>query len=142
MRFDAAGAVVARRPARIASVVRFVVRRRERIRHESGYWFTATTGPFAGWQLREQAGRDYLLGVLPFLSYQPSRTVTLPGGHTYVAHTYGAGGAVTGTRKLTAPTATTATADRRATVNGVDEVRIDSGPLYGYWLPLGPAGLK
>ncbi len=142
MRFDSAGAVVARRPVRITRAVRFVVRRRERIRHESGYWFTATTGPFAGWQVHEQAGRAYMLGALPFLRYQPSRTVTLPGGHTYVAHTYNAHGAVTGTRTLAAPTATSATANQRATVNGVDEVRIDSGPLYGYWLRLGPARLK
>ncbi len=142
MRFDAAGAVVARRPVRIAHAVRFAVRRRERIRHESGYWFTATSGPFAGWLVREQAGRVFRLGVLPFLGYRPSRTVTLPGGHTYVGHTYDAHGAVTGTRTLTASTATKATADRRATVNGRDEVHIAGGPLYDYWLPLGPARLQ
>ena len=142
MRFDATGAVVAHRPVRVARVVRFAVRRRERIRNESGYWFAPTTGPFAGWRLREQAGRVCLLGVLPFLSYQPSRTVTLPAGHTYMGHTYNAHGAVTATRTLVASTATSATAARRATVNGRDEVRIDSGPLRGYWLPLGPAGLK
>ena len=142
LRFDSAGAVVARRPVRIAHAVRFGVSRRERIRHESGYWFTATNGPFAGWLLREQAGRVYRLGVLPFLGYLPSRTVTLPGGHTYVGRTYDANGAVTATTTLTASTATRATADRRATVNGRDEVHLDSGPLHGFWLPLGPARLK
>jgi hypothetical protein len=142
MRFDPTGALVARRPVQVAHTLRFAVKSRARIRHESGYWFAATSGPFAGWLLREQPGRVYRLGVLPFLGYLPSRTVTLPGGHTYVGHTYDARGVVTGTTTLSAATATRATANRRATVNGRDEVHLDSGPLNGCWLPLGPARLN
>ena len=99
MRFDAAGALVARRPVRIAHAVRFAVNRRERIRHESGYWFTATSGPFAGWLLREQAGRVYWLGCCRSWATCRRARVTLPGGHIYVGHTYDARGAVTGTAK-------------------------------------------
>jgi len=141
-RFGASGKVLGMRTVTITQTTYLSVTRRERIYHQVGYWFQIHSAPWRGYYLRERANMVYLPGVLPLLAYDPPRTLAFPAGHEYVAHTYDASGAVTATLSFTPDAATKATADRRASVNGADKVRVASGPLEGYWLRLGPAELR
>jgi len=142
LRFDSSGRAIGRRTYRVTHAVRLPVTRRERIYHQSGYWFLTTSGPWTGLHLRERAGSVYLPGELRFLNYDPPRKLVLPAGHVYTGRTFDDDGAITATLRFSAGSPTTATVRLRARVNGADQVLVAGGPLAGYWLRLGPAFLR
>jgi hypothetical protein len=142
LRFDSVSRIIGARTSRVTKAIYLPVTRRERIHYRSGYWYTTTSGPWRGYFLRELAGRLYMPGVVVPTTYDPPRTLVLPAGHTYVGRTFDADGVVTATLPFSAVDATMATVDRRAIVNGVDQVRVAGGPLAGYWLHLGTAVLR
>lgn len=142
LRFDSWGGIVGRRTWRTATVQLLPATRRERIHYRSGYWFTTTSGPWAGYQLCERAGRVYIPGVAVQTVYDPPRRLVLPAGHVYVGRRFDADGRVIATVRFSAPAASSAPVDRRAFVNGADQVRVADGPLSGYWLHLGIALLR
>jgi hypothetical protein len=142
LRFDSLGRVVGHWTWRVTAAMRLPVTRRERIYHQTGSWFLTTSGPWAGYYLRERAGRVYLPGVLSFLSYNPPRKLVLPAGHVYVGRTFDDDGAITATVHFPVDSSTTTTVRRRARVNGADQVLVDGGPLAGYWVHLGLTELR
>lgn len=142
VQFGLSGRVVGTRTRRAATTITLPVTRRERLYNQPGYWFTTTEGPWTGYYLREQSGRVFLPGVLPVITYDPPRTLVFPVGHVYVGRTYDADGRIAASLRFAPDIATKATADQRAIVNGVDQVRVASGALEGYWLHLGPATLR
>ena len=97
--------------------------------------FLVSSGPLAGWWLRECPGKVYLPGVVAALDYLPARTVQLADDGTFTASAIGADGAVVGQAQVAA--GSSLRVDCGAVVDGVPSVRLSGGTLAGYWLPLG-----
>jgi len=99
-----------------------------------GVYLRLASGRLAGFWIRERAPLVFARGEAAWSVYYPSRTLHLEAGAEYVGEAFDPVGERTGRRLFTPAAATTATVSRRAVVNGVDRLLIDSGPLAGFWL--------
>jgi hypothetical protein len=127
------GDVVARRTLRLRAARTVAIDARQHVRGRAVYLRLAA-GRLRGFWIRERVPRIYARGEAAWFTYYPSRTLHLEAGAEYVGEAFDPLGARTGTRLFTPAAATTATFSRRAMVNGVDRLLVDSGPLAGFWL--------
>jgi hypothetical protein len=107
---------------------------RERIRGR-GIYEKLAEGPAAGFSILEFPGRVYCPGQADWADYVPSRRLVLQPGATYSGSVVDGAGAVLDSKTVTPDAPQTTTFSRRAAVNGVDSLLVDSGALAGYWLP-------
>jgi hypothetical protein len=112
---------------------------REMIRGR-GVYEKLAEGPAAGFSILERPGSVYCPGQADWSDYVPSRRLLLQAGAIYTGSTFDAAGAVLDVRSVAPDALQSVTFSRRAAVNGVDSLLIDSGELAGYWLP--SAGLN
>lgn len=100
----------------------------------NGIWFAMSDGYFAGTWVRESPS-VYARGFVDRLEYYWNRSLAVPAG-SRTAYQFDGAGVATGQKS--ASTGATAWAyAARARINGRPSVYLTSGPLAGYWLPVG-----
>jgi hypothetical protein len=101
-----------------------------------GIYYLIGAGAYAGWWVGESWAAAYLLGVHLPTVYDPTRTITFPGGGAPVEVCKVAADGTITARKAAAFTApSNAPASQRAIVNGRPQYLIAAGAYTGYWVP-------
>lgn len=103
----------------------------------NGTWFYMSDGYFAGTWIRESANA-FARGFVDRLEYYWPRPLTVGAG-SRTGYQFDSNGAVTAT-KAASTGATTWQYTARARVNGQPVALLSSGPLAGFWLPVGSSG--
>ncbi len=104
------------------------------IRPGNGIWFYMSGGYFEGTWIRESS-RAYARGFVDRLTYYWPRPVSVGSG-TRTGYQFDANGAITGSKAVSTGVATWHFTVR-AKINGQLAAYLSSGPLAGYWLPIG-----
>ena len=141
-RFSAAGAVVSQVATRVINAPALVsVDRRRIVATRPGFYLRVTTGALAGYEVPESPVA-YLVGIAGSTRYGTPQTVTVGAGR-YLAYTFDTTWAWSTTRFRTVTTSTTASAERRAVINGRAYLQLSSSPWSGWWMPIvRPRGLR
>jgi putative cell wall-binding protein len=104
------------------------------IKPGNGIWFAMSDGYFAGTWIRESS-KAYARGFVDRLEYYWHRSLSVSAG-SRTAYQFDANGGVTA-QKSASTGATAWGYSSRARINGRPSVYLTSGPLAGYWLPVG-----
>jgi peptidoglycan/xylan/chitin deacetylase (PgdA/CDA1 family) len=133
-RFSSTGTILARMsltlafPADVASDGPRIIPTR------TGYFLRITSGALAGWDVRESM-LAHIPGKAGDIAYRPSATVTFGPGR-YLGYAFDATWTLKTTKAGTLSTTATATAVRRAVIDGRPHVLIGTGTWAGYWMPV------
>lgn len=130
--FNSAGVVTASKPYTLSRASSASAGERRTIAGQSGVWFRMTNGVWAGYWVRESPA-IYLPGVASNLALAAPRTTAFAAG-THTGYQFSATGAVTAAKPYTLSRPSSATADRRAIVNGVPYLRMMNGIWAGWWV--------
>jgi peptidoglycan/xylan/chitin deacetylase (PgdA/CDA1 family) len=133
IRFSSTGAVVERRNVTLSSPATYSTDRRRVVPNRTGIFIRLASGPLAGFEVRESL-MAYVPGQAGTATYSPAATVTLSAGR-YLAYQFDSASGLAGTRFGTTA-ATTASASRRAVINGRPYVLLTGGAWSGYWMPV------
>jgi hypothetical protein len=133
--FDGGGVVTGLKSYTLATDSGADTSTRASIANQPGSWFYITNGIWAGYWLPESS-RLYLPsgGISAEVPFAPARTVTFAAG-TYTGYTFDGAGVVTGLKTETLLRSSSASADRRAIINGRPYLGIVNGIWAGYWVP-------
>lgn len=104
------------------------------IKPGNGIWFYMSAGYFQAQWIRESSAA-YARGFVDVLHFYWPRPVSTGAG-TRTGYQFDANGAITATNSASTA-ATTWSFTSRARINGQPAVLLVSGPLAGYWLPVG-----
>jgi peptidoglycan/xylan/chitin deacetylase (PgdA/CDA1 family) len=137
-RFSATGAILGRLTVNLASPATATSASRSSVPNRSGTYYRITTGQFAGYRIRESLVA-YVPGKIGEVVWSPTRRITFPTGR-YLGYRFDAAWALASTVYGSTSATTTATASRRAIIDGRPYVRMSSGPWSGTWMPLVTAG--
>jgi putative cell wall-binding protein len=107
------------------------------IRPGNGVWFYMGDGPFAGQWIRESS-IAYASGFVDKLEYDWPRPLAVGAGDQ-TGYQFDADGGIIGLLTISTP-ATTWQYTAGARINGVPAVRLSSGTLAGYWVPISGSG--
>jgi hypothetical protein len=131
VQFDgtATGRVVARRTLRLSATSSAPIDQRRRIHGQPGYWYHVTAGGLAGLWVQEVPGVRATPGPVSVVDYVGSRTVQLAAGSVTA---YSA----TGHRTIELNHSSSAPVSAFGWIGGRVAVRVSSGLLGNYWLPL------
>lgn len=134
--FSSAGYIQASRTVALTSKIFVYSDRRAVIPTRTGTWLRLTTGPLAGYNVRESPV-SYIPGKAGEGSYGTGATVTFAAGR-YLAYAFESDWSLDHTRYGTVSTTapTVATASRRAVINGRHYVLMTSGAWSGMWMPV------
>lgn len=139
-RFSSSGAIVARKDLTLSGKALSQTDRRRVVPNRTGIWIRLTTGALAGYEVRESAVA-YIPGLAGDTAYSPAATLSMPAGR-YLGYRWDAAWDLDSTVYARIGTATTATATRRAVIDGRPYVLVASGTWKGTWLPVTvPRGL-
>jgi hypothetical protein len=110
--------------------------KRKRVVKGGGIWYEITSGSLAGTWVPEAPGFAYAYGANVRIAYPVVRTLAMPAPTTPVSVVQVAtSGALLHSGTITAAgTSSTFSFNARGTVNGVDRLRISSGPWAGWWI--------
>lgn len=103
-----------------------------RARVDGHAWLKVSTGPLAGYWVRESP-RTYVKGMTAKRSYQPARQLTFAAG-SYTGRTFDRRGRVTDTKSATLAGHSGASASARAIINGRPYFRMKNGIWAGFWI--------
>jgi spore germination protein YaaH len=132
-RFDGSWTVTASKAATLSSTSSAPTnQRRSSIPGQTGAWFQVTAGIWAGFWIRESP-QAYLPGISAMTTFSPARLVGFAAG-TYTGYRFDTAGHVTGSKSATLPSASGASADKRAVINGRVYLGIVNGIWAGYWV--------
>jgi peptidoglycan/xylan/chitin deacetylase (PgdA/CDA1 family) len=132
--FSSAGYIQSRKEVTLTSKTIVHSDRRRVVPTRTGTWLRMTTGPLAGYEIRESPV-SYIPGKAGEGLYTTPATVTFAAGR-YVGYTFESDWSLDDTRSGTIVTPTTATASRRAVINGRHYVLMTSGAWSGRWIPV------
>lgn len=134
-RLDSARRVTATRTVRFTAQTSVRTDRRERVTR-GPVALRVSSGPLAGWWLREGFGQVWLLRPQELHRYAPHvLTLALAPG-TYTAYRYDSAGRRVGARVLSLPSGARMPATTTAVVEARTAAYLASGPLAGHWLPM------
>ena len=137
-RFSSTGILLGRKTVTLASPTTATAGSRATVPNLAGTWFRMTTGPLAGYRLRESLVA-YVPGTIGQVTWNPTRTITFGAGR-YLGYTFDSDWDLATTRRGSLTTTTQAKASRRAIIDGRPYVRMTSGSWAGYWMPIVSAG--
>ncbi|HEU5204070.1 MAG TPA: polysaccharide deacetylase family protein [Candidatus Limnocylindrales bacterium] len=137
-RFSASGTILGRLTINLASPATATSASRSSVPNRPGTYYRITTGQFAGYRIRESLVA-YVPGKIGEVVWSPTRRITFPTGR-YLGYRFDAAWALASTVYGSTSTTTTATASRRAIIDGRPYARMSSGPWSGTWMPLQSAG--
>lgn len=135
-RFSAAGFIQARKDVTLTAKSMASSDRRRVVPTRSGTWLRLTTGPLAGYEVRESPV-SYIPGKAGEGLYTTHATITFAQGR-YVGYTFGSDWSLGSTRfgVVASATPAVATASRRAVIDGRHYVLMTSGTWSGTWIPV------
>ncbi len=133
IRFSSTGAVLERKNITLSAPATYQTDRRRVVPSRTGIFIRLTSGPLAGWEIRESM-LAYVPDKAGEAAYSPAATVSLAAG-SYLGYRFDSAWNLASTR-FGATAATTATASRRAVIDGRPYVLLTSGNWSGYWMPV------
>jgi hypothetical protein len=131
-RFAPNGAVLASRVVTFKARTSAPATDRARIRGRSGLWLAISRGVLAGWWVQEAPAHRYMTGTRAVLVYAVPRTARLAAPQP-LAVTVSPSGGVTKVRTAY-PQGSEIGVDARGSLNGVEHLRLASGPHRHYWI--------
>ncbi|HYH92913.1 MAG TPA: polysaccharide deacetylase family protein [Candidatus Saccharimonadales bacterium] len=138
--FSSTGAVLSQTNLTLSSKVLVKSDGRRVVPNQTGIWIHITTGALAGHEVRESS-TSYVLGLAGDTPYSPAATLTLAAGR-YLGYAFNADWTFASSKYLSLASASTATTNRRAVINGRPYVYVSGGTWAGRWLPVTvPRGL-
>jgi peptidoglycan/xylan/chitin deacetylase (PgdA/CDA1 family) len=133
-RFSSTGTILERTSVTLTGPRTATADTRSTIPNRTGGWFRMTTGPLAGYRVRESL-MAYVPGKIGELTWNPARAITFRAGR-YLGYTFDADWDLATTKRGTTSGTTAATASTRAIIDGRPYVRMTSGPWSGLWMPI------
>ncbi len=137
-RFSATGTILGRKTITLAAPSSAIADSRSSVPNQPGTYFRVTAGQFAGYRIRESI-IAHVPGKVGEVTWSPTRMITFVAGR-YLGYTFDSSADLATTRFGSRTTAFTATASRRAIINGRPYVLMSSGSWTGYWMPIASAG--
>jgi peptidoglycan/xylan/chitin deacetylase (PgdA/CDA1 family) len=137
-RFSSTGTILGRKTVTLASPAAATADSRSSVPNQPGTYYRITAGQFTGYRIRESLVA-HVPGKIGEVLWSPTRTITLPAGR-YLGYQFDAAWDLDSTKYGSTSTVTTATASRRAIIDGRPYVRMSSGSWSGTWVPIVSAG--
>ncbi|HEX2767560.1 MAG TPA: polysaccharide deacetylase family protein [Candidatus Limnocylindria bacterium] len=129
------GAISGSKAVTIAAPTTVQSTQRAFVGSRGGFFLRMSTGPLAGYWVRESIVA-YVIGFVGQQIFSPPRTITIPAGDVQGFKFDASGGFLSG-RVVRFATASSASASMAAAINGTIHYAITSGPLAGTWVPSG-----
>jgi peptidoglycan/xylan/chitin deacetylase (PgdA/CDA1 family) len=139
-RFSSTGTILGRKTVTLASPASATADSRSSVVNQPGTYYRITAGQFAGYRIRESLVA-YVPGKIGEVTWSPTRTITFPTGR-YLGYRFDAAWDLDSTKYGSTGSASTATASRRAIIDGRPYVRMSSGSWSGLWMPIVSAGSR
>jgi peptidoglycan/xylan/chitin deacetylase (PgdA/CDA1 family) len=133
-RFSASGAIVTRKSTTLATPTASTTDLRRVVPGRTGIYLRLTSGTLAGYEVLESAVA-YIPGTAGSTRYSPPATVAFAAGR-YLGYTFEADGDLIATRYRALTRASSASASRRAVIDGRPYVLMASGIWTGTWMPV------
>jgi peptidoglycan/xylan/chitin deacetylase (PgdA/CDA1 family) len=137
-RFSSSGTLLGRKTVTLAAPATAAADSRSSVPNQPGTYFHVTAGQFAGYRMRESL-MAHVPGKIGEVTWSPTRRITFSAGR-YLGYTFDQAWGLATTRRGSTTSTISATASRRAIIDGRPYVRMASGPWSGYWMPLVSAG--
>jgi len=137
-RFSSTGTILGRKTVTLAAPATATADSRSSVPNQAGTYFRITAGQFAGYRVRESL-IAHVPGKAGEVTWNPTRTITFGAGR-YLGYTFDSAADLATTRRGSSSTPFTATASRRAIIDGRPYVLMSSGSWTGYWMPIASAG--
>jgi peptidoglycan/xylan/chitin deacetylase (PgdA/CDA1 family) len=137
-RFSSTGTILGRKTVTLGSPITLTAESRSSVPNQPGTYYRITSGLFAGYRIRESLVA-YVPGKIGQARWSPTRKITFPAGR-YLGYTFDAEWDLATTKYATTTAASTASAGRRAIIDGRPYVLMSSGPWRDTWMPLVAAG--
>ena len=137
-RFSSTGTILGRKTVTLASQATAIADSRSSVPNQPGTYYRITAGQFAGYRIRESLVA-HVPGKVGEVLWSPTRTITLMAGR-YLGYRFDASWDLDSTKYGSTSAATTATASRRAIIDGRPYVFMSSGSWSGTWMPIASAG--
>ena len=137
-RFSPTGTILGRKTVTLAAPATATADSRSSVPNQPGTYFRITAGTFTGYRIRESL-IAHVPGKIGEVIWSPTRTITFGAGR-YLGYTFDSTVDLATTRFDSRTTAFTATASRRAIIDGRPYVLMSSGSWTGYWMPIASAG--
>ena len=138
--FSSTGAILATKAVVLDAPATVSGDRRRNVPTHSGVWLRVTTGVLASWEVRESL-MAHVPGITGVIAYSPSAKVTFAPGR-YLAYTFASDGSLGTTRRGTHTATSTASASKRAVIDGRPYVFMSTGAWTGYWMPVTAHGSR
>lgn len=132
-RFSSTGVITASKRVTFESPTSASADRRRAVPSRTGGFFRLTSGTLSGYEVRESL-MAYVPGKIGEVTFSPATKITFSAGR-YLGYTFDADWDLATTRRGTISATTTASASRRAVIDGRRYVFMSSGPWTGYWIP-------
>ncbi|OKI60685.1 D-glucuronyl C5-epimerase family protein [Micromonospora sp. CB01531] len=131
-RFSSTGTVLASRTLKLSRASNAPCVQRQKIRNRTGIWYLINAGSFSGYHVLETRGARYAVGSNAAMSYLVPRAATVvPASLTaYTIDPNGMMASVVTDHHAGEPVSY----DMRAVLNGVEHLRLASGPYAGRWV--------
>jgi peptidoglycan/xylan/chitin deacetylase (PgdA/CDA1 family) len=133
-RFSTTGTMVARRTVSVTAPTLATTDLRRVVPDHSGIYLHLTSGALAGYEVLESPVA-YIPGKAGDTAYAPPAHVTFAAGR-YLGYTFDADWGLASTRYRALGRASSASAARRAIIDGRPYVRMSSGIWAGTWMPV------
>ena len=137
-RFSSTGTVLGRKTVTLASPTTATADSRSSVPNQPGTYYRITAGQFANYRIRESIVA-HVPGKVGEVVWSPTRSITLSAGR-YLGYRFDATWALDTTKYGSTSATSTATASRRAIIDGRPYVLMSSGSWSGTWMPLASAG--
>ena len=136
-RFSPTGTILGRKTVTLAAPATATADSRSSVPNQPGTYFRITAGQFAGYRIRESL-IAHVPGKAGEVIWNPTRTITFGAGR-YLGYTFDSAADLATTRRGSSSNPFTATASRRAIIDGRPYVLMSSGSWTGYWMPIASA---
>jgi hypothetical protein len=131
-RFDSAGRVTASKSVTLGSAIAVSADRRATVTDVPGIWLRPKNGSLAGYWIRESSAAR-LPGQRSTQAFSVAQRVHFLAG-THIGYRFNSGGHTVGSKSYTLTKSSTASATRRAIINGAWHLYVSNGVWAGYWL--------
>ena len=132
--FSSSGAILTRKTVTLTAPTTAVASLRHAVPPHGGYFFRLTSGPLAGYEVRESL-LAHVPGKIADVPYSPAARISFPAGR-YIGYRFDESWGLAGTKPHSLASASSASASRRAVIDGRRYVLISNGLWAGYWIPV------
>jgi peptidoglycan/xylan/chitin deacetylase (PgdA/CDA1 family) len=133
-RFSTTGAILAQKATTVTAPTAVTTDRRRVVPNRAGIYLRVTNGTLAGYEVLESPVA-YIPGKAGDTAYAPVAHITFAIGR-YLGYTFDADWDLVSTRERALTRASSASASRRAVIDGRPYVWISSGIWVGTWMPV------